>query len=154
MNKWLQSIAEIKEHVHDGSEEAKPDLVDITGEVVELADSIWGRHDLSPDMGLVALARPTLYDREFGLVLAVDKTLKNEWLPDRPMQGGYIHPGTGLFITQHAREALVFDWLDERQLPPRSPFAIERELLIKIFAVDALSVGTRRIRAERERVRG
>lgn len=149
MDKWLQGIAEIKEHVHDGSEEAKTDLVDITGKVLKLADSIWGHHDLSAEMGFVVHARPNLADQEFGRVLAIDNTLRNWAHSDSPLRGGYIHPETGLLLAQ--RPVLVFDWLDRGELPPQSPFAVERELLIELFTVGALRAGAREIQAIRKR---
>jgi hypothetical protein len=118
------------------------DTKDVTPQVLKLADQVWGPHDVSPDMTIVAHGAigtspaPYLY--------AKDRVVRDT---HGRAQGGYLDPRTGLFVVQEP--GVFYNWVDDRALPSESPFSIARIVITEQFGVDALKSMVEGIRSRR-----
>ncbi len=131
---WRAGLVEIRDNAQAAIGPNILESADVTPEVLELADKVWGWHDVSPDMKIeVATGTATM---PFPYLYAKDRVAKEAWHNIGTLQGAYLDPETGLLVVQ--KPEIVYDWLQGRELPAESPFAFAREVTEAQFGKDAL----------------
>ena len=85
---WRSGLTEIRDSAQAAMGSRLLRFTDVTIEVLDLANTVWGRHDISPDMRVDATARsahiayPYLYVK--------DRVIKDVASDISTTQGGYI----------------------------------------------------------------